>query len=577
MKKKKFFQLFIIFLKIMVFSTTMATSQNELPQQSLDPEKYVMSMLTGLEAIEVGDSLLLKGIKLMENHQYKNAFEFLNMALGIAREEDNPRLKFLVKNNIGIGYFRSSEYASSLHYFKSAYYIARDKLAKENQLTAMNNIAMVYNENDEYEKALEFLIKAYERANKAGLKDKAVKYSINLGTIYIELQQFSKARAITEEALSHTEPGTINNFYAKINLAKSYEMEGQLREAKNILENSIKLNSENKHNQPFGLASLRLAGIHFNMGNYLKAREKAGLAVKASIQSKSIQVKYHALDLLSLIAKKLNDYQKAYYYLQEAGKVYREIQQLKDKQRMFELQTKFELSQYEFELKATENRLLVLQKLYSSIIIFLVLLALLGGYTMRVRWVNMKQKNYLIQKKQEIDTLELEKTKAQQLALEQKMRRKDEGAKLKEKLLLDELEIKNKEISSKALVSAAKNDILNHVLQKIEKINDSENNGIASLKKELKNTIDINKDWNDFVIHFEKTHSKFFQKLLNKHPHLNSNDLRFAAYLRINLNGKEIARLLNITNASYRKRKMRLKGKLELDGNQDLVKYIYSF
>lgn len=188
----------------------------------------------------------------------------------------------------------------------------------------------------------------------------------------------------------------------------------------------------------------------------------------------------------------------------------------------------------------------------------------------------MRQKNHLLKKKEEIAALELEKSKAQKMVLEQKIKRREEQASMSEKLLREELEKKNKEISSKALINATKNDFISQVLCKIDKLNGNGKHNLPALKQELKSTIDIEKDWQDFVVHFEQIHEGFFQNLLSKHPHLNNNDLRFLAYLRINLGGKEIARLLNITPASYRKRKMRMKEKLGLERSCELDKYISS-
>ena len=241
-----------------------------------------------------------------------------------------------------------------------------------------------------------------------------------------------------------------------------------------------------------------------------------------------------------------------------------------------ELQAKFELSRYEYELAIADEKYSSMQKRYTYIVVSIFVIGILLAYTFRIRLLIEKQKNILLHRKEQIAALELENVEAQRMALEQEIKYNEEQTALNEKLLKEEIEKKNKEVASKLLVSAAKTDIINQVINQIEKVGDRGLANIETIKNELKNTINIDKDWDDFVIHFEQTHMGFFQKLLMLHPSLNSNDLRFAAYLKINLSSKEISRLLNITPASYRKRKMRLKEKLEMERDTPLENYINS-
>lgn len=59
------------------------------------------------------------------------------------------------------------------------------------------------------------------------------------------------------------------------------------------------------------------------------------------------------------------------------------------------------------------------------------------------------------------------------------------------------------------------------------------------------------------------------------HPDLSPNDLRFCAYLRLNLTSKEIAPLLNISIKSVETRRYRLRKKLNLEHEDNLVSYIF--
>ena len=62
--------------------------------------------------------------------------------------------------------------------------------------------------------------------------------------------------------------------------------------------------------------------------------------------------------------------------------------------------------------------------------------------------------------------------------------------------------------------------------------------------------------------------------MLAKHPNITQNDLRLCTLLRLNLSTKEIAALLNISIRGVEQSRYRLKKRLDLEGAEDLVKYI---
>ena len=84
----------------------------------------------------------------------------------------------------------------------------------------------------------------------------------------------------------------------------------------------------------------------------------------------------------------------------------------------------------------------------------------------------------------------------------------------------------------------------------------------------------MDEQWEDFKIHFEEVHSYFFKSLTKDFPELSQTDLRLCAYFLINLNAKEIAQISNISPDSVRKRKQRLRQKLNLNADQDIRKIL---
>ena len=63
-------------------------------------------------------------------------------------------------------------------------------------------------------------------------------------------------------------------------------------------------------------------------------------------------------------------------------------------------------------------------------------------------------------------------------------------------------------------------------------------------------------------------------RLIEAHPTLTSNELRYLSLVSINLTSKEIARLLNITPEYCKKKKQRISRKMGLDNPHTLYAYL---
>ncbi len=77
-----------------------------------------------------------------------------------------------------------------------------------------------------------------------------------------------------------------------------------------------------------------------------------------------------------------------------------------------------------------------------------------------------------------------------------------------------------------------------------------------------------------FEQNFNQVHETFFKQLIQRYPTVTKGDLKLAAYLRMNLSTKEIAQLLNITTRSVELKRYRLRQKLELGTEENLVEFL---
>ncbi len=71
----------------------------------------------------------------------------------------------------------------------------------------------------------------------------------------------------------------------------------------------------------------------------------------------------------------------------------------------------------------------------------------------------------------------------------------------------------------------------------------------------------------DFVA---DVHPEFFTEIQSRFPQLSASDLRMLALLKLNLNSKEIAGILNISPDSVKKSRYRLRKKMELPEEENI-------
>ena len=149
-----------------------------------------------------------------------------------------------------------------------------------------------------------------------------------------------------------------------------------------------------------------------------------------------------------------------------------------------------------------------------------------------------------------------------------------------EKLEAD-INFKNSELASSAMHLVKKGELvskmkteLGHVMKGI-----SNPEAEADLKKMIKSISEddnMDQEWENFTLHFDKVHSDFISALKDKHPGISNNEIKLCAYLRMNLSTKEMAQLMNISVRGVEVSRYRLRKKLELSTEVSLFDYLIS-
>lgn len=153
---------------------------------------------------------------------------------------------------------------------------------------------------------------------------------------------------------------------------------------------------------------------------------------------------------------------------------------------------------------------------------------------------------------------------------------------LRNESLQTQVSHKNKELANTTLHLIHKNKILNGIKYQLNALIDS--NLSKSNKAEIEMVINkINKELKNekfqevFDDYFDDVHQDFISRLKEKHQDLSPKELRLCAYLKMNLSTKEIAPLMNISVRGVEIGRYRLRKKLNLDREENLINYLINF
>ena len=143
-------------------------------------------------------------------------------------------------------------------------------------------------------------------------------------------------------------------------------------------------------------------------------------------------------------------------------------------------------------------------------------------------------------------------------------------------MLKKTVEIKNKELVSRAMFLAEhveKNNFLAKKLESFENFIDS--NMIRELKN-IVNNLKTSDDshWEEFQIRFNLVHQDFYSNIKKDFPDLTTGELKLAALIKLQLSSKEISILTNTTKAGIEVSRSRLRKKLQMDKKDNMFDFL---
>ncbi|PTX63792.1 tetratricopeptide repeat protein [Kordia periserrulae] len=462
-------------------------------------------------------------------------------------------------HNIAALYRSKGDYNIAIEYYFKALPIYKAHDLDKETSDLLNSVGLLYQNIENYDEALKFLLDSYELRKAIG-NPRLIASSINnIGTLYYQIEAYDKAEEYYLKYLDYAEKLKDSRGMAGcyLNLSNIYKYREENSKSIDYLVKANTLFEKIKDLRSSAFASINLGSLYLKLNQYsnaktyyLEARNKA-----IQIESKSIEVK--ALNGLSDAYAGTNDFREALAY-------YRVRDSLKEVLFNTDLNEKVAHYQelYEAEKKAKEIQILeadtlkkekevALYKAYRNWAVVFSILLLITIFLIINR--NKIKKQYL--------------------------KNETEKFKLQADLNKKELELKEAELSSIAMKSLQKNEILTAIEDEVNALkadkHQTKTSVFNALEHLVKKGLVMDNQWEVFQKHFKNVHPGFFDYLNKNFPELTSNDLKACAYVRMNLSSKEVASLTNVNPKSVIMHRYRLKKKLQLNKEDDLKNFLY--
>jgi tetratricopeptide (TPR) repeat protein len=517
------------------------------------------------------DTLYRKGIEASERRDYAKAMEYFTIVHAAAEKGQWPHHLFWAKNNIGVTYYSMMDYGEALNYFLDAYKIAVKDLGPENEMTVLNNMSLLYTKEKNFEKAGEFLKKAYDIAVDIKDHERMALFGINLANNANFRDKPKEAQAILIDVSKYNKDAGLKSL-AEMLWAQSELILGNTKVAREKAQKLYNEIEDRAFNDMGTTLLLIITDSYKKEGDLDNARR---VAEEILSQKPNVETKRTVFQLLIDIYSKKKQFETALRYKDSIFNVEKEVNDLRNGRIYENNKVKFEIENYKNEIKSKNEKLESERKLFYAISGIIAAAFVIAGMYFRNRSLKYRQQKTLAEQNQKITALELDKQRSDMLMLEQQVKEIETYTLLEEERLKNEIESRNRELSSKELYISGRNQLIEDIIRSLSEnpklIKDPT---VINHIKSLKGHIAANNDWENFVTHFEQVNNGVLQRLKEKHPSLTVNDIRFIAYTYMNLNIKEISAIFNITPLACAKRKERIIAKLEISKDVSLYSYI---
>jgi tetratricopeptide (TPR) repeat protein len=308
----------------------------------------------------------------------------------------------------------------------------------------------------------------------------------------------------------------------------------------------------------------KMAEAYDQEGDRQNAIAEAEKALEIAREINNPSLASEAYGTLAKIMASNGFYNSAYQYQIKQNGLRDSLTVVNNERIMREMEVKFQTARKDDEIKLLKSTNEIKSKnnlLLTLSIVALSLILTLALILFHFKSVGMARHRKLFEKEKVINEQTAEIREKEQL------------------LMKEQLESKNRELAAKALEMLRLNETISNIIEKLEEHNERSNSDgktsenlnaiISGLETQLKDNT-----WVEFEKIFKNIHSEFFHKLFAICANLTPAEIKVAAFLRLNLNTKEIAAVTYKSEAGVKSARYRLRQKLGLQSDDNLVPFL---
>jgi tetratricopeptide (TPR) repeat protein len=462
-------------------------------------------------------ALNLRGIAAQRQGRYADAIDFYLPALDIAEREGNTDRLAKTLNNLGLAYFYAENYAQAERHFRRALPLQR---RPNEQAALLNNLGLVSKNQGKADSALTYFHRALPLAQSVNNHRGMANAYSNIGQIHRKRREYAAAERFFRLALDADQAGGDRNgeTISRCNLGATLADLRRFEEAMPLLHTGLAL-----------------------------ARQRSDL-----------NTQHYAAEELAAAHERSNRPDSAIFWLKNAQILKDSLREREETERVADITARYARDQKLLQAERTIERARQSRRLWVGGTLALAALLALTGYA----WWQARRRR---RAESRLLRAEMDRFRA-----EQELREQREAA------LQHSLQDRERTVASQSMQLMQQKELLGQVSDRIQEAAAQGNNPqqLKSLLRLLDNHAQNDEQWEQFKSQFESVHSGFFQRLLAQQPNLTAFDLRYCAYLRMNLTSKEIANLLGTSLRSVETQRYRLRKKLSIPGEQDLVAWM---
>ncbi len=454
----------------------------------------------------------------------------------------------------GDAYRSMGQYDAAIGYMGRAYDLFHAINSKRGLAQVAGQLAIYYSRKGEYEKSIEEGHKKIELATQledtlaliAGLSNLAAAYALKGNLADVKNIHHRRNKIIDKTEYPQSKKYSIN-------LAITFIKQGWYDEALKELRAIEEFYLEGKDEKNLALVNHWKAIVYRGKDDYKGSAYYSKIAFEISQRIEFPKLsELSAYTLYQTYHWRGRD-TEAIKWLVTSQNIKETIFREKKKEEVLRLETKFESKRKQHEIELLKANAEIERLKRNRLMLSLALSVTLGLVLLYAQYQRYKKR-----KREQENQLKISELERGQLT--------------------QQLEFKQRELTTHLLFIAQKNELLQGISNKLDTIIDSDSSIVTQLTKlgrHVRANLSSIDSWDQFVHAFKNIHKNFVRTMVDDYG-LNANEIRLVSLIKMNFSNKEVAYLLNVSSEGIKKARYRLRKKLNMSTGESLEELILS-